>query len=90
MQIAKTTEKGHAGPGGGCSWNMNVSGRSQRWRFALQMQMQEQIHHEWGRCQEGSLVCRSRAGKRQGHGSVQVTHTTPGNQDVPMGRVCCS
>lgn len=32
------------------------------------------------------LVCRSRAGKRQGHRTVQVTHATPGSQGVPMGQ----
>lgn len=32
------------------------------------------------------LVCRSRAGQRQGQRTVPVTHATPGSQDVPMGQ----
>lgn len=42
-----------------------------------------------GPCPEGSMACKSRAGKRQVTGLLR-RHATPGTQDVPMGqRVLC-
>lgn len=49
--------------------------------------MQEHIAPRRGRWQEGSRVCNSRVGKRQGHGSVQVTHAIR-KAGCPHGTEC--
>lgn len=49
--------------------------------------MQEHIAHRRGRWQEGSLVCNSRVGKRQGHGSVQMTQAIR-KAGCPHGTEC--
>lgn len=57
-------------------------------RFVLGMLDHRDCQRGW--CQKGSLIRRSRAGKRQSHRTVQVTCATPGSQDVPLGqRVLC-